>query len=309
MLTQEDFVGPWAGLPVAWDKSSQLDEAAYRAAVAKCCEAGVPGVYSGGTTGEFYAMEFDEFQCVARATVEECHRHGRPAMVGCTATSTRGAARRAAYAAAIGADAIQVALPFWLEVADDQIVPFLQAVSAAAGDRPLSIYETRRAKKALSLDQHRAVKDALPNYLMAKCNAGTVGCTPDGCAALSAFVNVFVSETKWGLLGPRGAKGACSAFIYWNPRIGLALWERLRAGRWDALDEALAPVIELHRFLGARFAPKGFTDSAYDHLCGVATGFLPIPLRSQAPYRSATPEDVEELRAWCREHYPDLLAP
>ena len=164
MLTRETFTGPWAGLPVAWTNDDRFDEATYRADVARCCEAGVPGVYTGGTTGEFYAMEFDEFKAVTRATVEECHARGKPAMIGCTSTYNLGAARRAAYAAEVGADAIQVALPFWMEIGDAQIVPFFKEVVDASGGLPLSIYETMRAKKAFTLDQHRAIKDAVPSY-------------------------------------------------------------------------------------------------------------------------------------------------
>jgi dihydrodipicolinate synthase/N-acetylneuraminate lyase len=307
MLTRNTFEGPWAGLPVAWDDSLTFDESAYRASVARCCEAGIPGVYSGGTTGEFYAMELDEFEAVARATVEECHAHDTPAMVGCTSTSTQGTARRAKLAADMGADAIQVALPFWLELQDVEVVPFFREVSAAGDHLPLSVYETLRAKKALSLELHRTVKEALPNYLMVKANAGTVGCTPEGCRALAEFVNVFVSETQWADLGPCGARGCCSAMVYWNPRITLALWEMLVNQRWETLNDALGPVLELHQYLGDHFEPKGFTDTAYDHMCGVATGFLPMSVRSRGPYRSATEADVAEFRAWCREHYAEML--
>jgi dihydrodipicolinate synthase/N-acetylneuraminate lyase len=307
VLTKERFEGPWAGLPVAWDASGDFDEDAYRAAVARCCKAGAPGVYTGGTTGEFYAVEFDEFQAVVRATVEECHAHGTPAMIGCTATSTQGAARRAAYAAELGADAVQVALPFWMEVPDAEVVPFFREVATAADGLPLSIYETLRAKKALLLELHRNVKEAVPSYMMVKANAGTLGCTREGCAALSEIVNVFVSETKWAELGPHGARGSCSAMIYWNPRITLALWDLMRTKQWKALEEALGPVVDLHEYLGAQFEPKGFTDTAYDHMCGVATGFLPMLPRSRGPYRSATDEDVQTFQAWCSTHFPEML--
>ena len=84
MLTRETFVGPWAGLPVAWDEDDRFDEQTYRQDVKRCCQAGVPGVYSGGTTGEFYAMEFDDFKAVARATVEECKAEGTAVMIGCS---------------------------------------------------------------------------------------------------------------------------------------------------------------------------------------------------------------------------------
>jgi 4-hydroxy-tetrahydrodipicolinate synthase len=306
-LTGETFVGPWAGLPVAWTEGGGVDLRTYRADVARCCRAGIPGVYTGGTTGEFYAMEIDEFRIVARATVEECHARGTPAMIGCSSTYTLGAARRAAFAAEIGADAIQVALPFWMEVDDRQVVPFLKEIATAAPGLAFSIYETGRSKKKLTLDQHRAVKEAVPAYTMIKATEGTLGTTPDGCRALSSLVNVFVSETLWAELGPSGAAGSCSALVYWNPRVVLSLWRMLQAVDWKGLEAALRPMDELHRFLFEHYGPKGFTDTAYDRLGGRASGFLETSLRSRGPYVSATEEDVRELTDWYREHYPEML--
>jgi 4-hydroxy-tetrahydrodipicolinate synthase len=307
MLTRETFIGPWAGLPVAWTDDDRFDEQTYRGDVARCCEVGMPGVYTGGTTGEFYAMEYDEFRAVAWATVEECRARGKPVMIGCSSTYTIGAARRAAYAAEIGADAIQVALPFWMEISDDMIVPFFKQVVTASGGLPFSVYETTRVKRALTVDQHRAIKDALPGYMMVKANAGTVGCTPEGCAALSQFINVFVGEDKWGRLGRIGANGCCSSVVYWNPYVTLPLWRQLQQRDWARVDATCGRINELITFLVATFGPKGFTDTAFDRLGGVASGFLKTSLRSRGPYLSCTPEDVETLRRWYREHFPEML--
>jgi dihydrodipicolinate synthase/N-acetylneuraminate lyase len=307
MLTRETLVGPWAGLPVAWTERDEVDEQAYRADVARCCAAGVPGVYTGGTTGEFYAMEFDEFRMVARATVEECRAHGTPAMVGCSSTYTLGAIRRAAFAAEIGADAVQVALPFWMEVDDRQVVPFFEEVAAETGDMALSVYETLRAKRKLTIDQHRGIRDAAPRYLMVKANAGTEGTTAEGCAALSDFINVFVSETLWPTLGPHGACGCCSAMVYWNPRLVLEAWSLLRKKQWERLAEAVEPFEALHKFLFDEFGARGFTDTAFDRLGGVAGGFLKTSLRSRGPYPSATEDDVRKLRQWYAENLPQML--
>lgn len=88
MLSRDEMIGPWAGLPVAWKEDDTFDEDVYRANVERVCKAGGPGVYTAGTTGEFYAMEFDEFKAVTRTTVEECKRHGTPVMIGVTSTYT-----------------------------------------------------------------------------------------------------------------------------------------------------------------------------------------------------------------------------
>jgi dihydrodipicolinate synthase/N-acetylneuraminate lyase len=306
-LDRATFRGPWAGLPVAWTDEDRFDEDCYRRTVANVCQAGVPGVYTGGTTGEFYAMEFDEFQEVARATVEECHDHGVPAMIGCTSTYTRGAARRAEYAAQIGADAIQVALPYWMEVPATEIVAFFSDVAAASDRLPLSIYETRRAKRVLSFEEHRAIAEAVPNYIMVKANAGTLAATSEGCAALSALVNVFVGEDRWLELAPAGAAGCCSSLVYWNPGIILEQWSRIERGQWSAARSLDAKMRSVHEFLHHQFGARGFTDTTYDRLGAVACGFPDISLRNRRPYPSADAGHVAILREWFVQHFPEML--
>lgn len=306
MLTRETMTGPWAGLPVAWTDNDQFDEATYRGDIARCCKADMPGIYTGGTTGEFYAMEMDEFRAVARATVEEGHAAGKPVMIGVSSTYTLGACRRAAFAAEIGADAVQVTLPFWMEVADKEVTPFFREVSRAAGGLPLSVYETRRCKKSLTLDQHRAIKDAVPGYIMVKANEATLGCTPQGCAQLSEFTNVFVGENLWGTLGPHGARGGCSSVVYWNPRFILPLWKEAEKRNWAAVNAGCAKLQALFEFLET-FGPKGYTDSAFDRLGGVTSGFLKTSLRCRGPYPSPTQVDVQLLRQWYRKRFPEML--
>ena len=302
------FAGPWAGLPVAWDNQDRFDEQTYRADVARCCEAGVPGVYTGGTTGEFYALEFDEFKAIARATVEECQRRNTPCAIGCTSTYTLGVARRAAFAAEAGADAIQVALPFWMEIAQHEILPFFAEVGRAASGLALSVYETTRAKHILTLDDHRAIKDAVPGYGMVKANESTLGVSEQGCRDLSKMVSVFVSEDLWGALGPHGARGGCSSLVYWGPKFILGVWKDVERQDWCAVEADCAKIQRLSQFLNDQFGGRGLLDSAIDRLGGVASGFLKASLRCRGPYSSATPADAAILRAWYEKNLPEMLA-
>ena len=307
MLTRTELIGPWAGLPVAWKEDFSFDEDAYRADVERTCKAGAPGIYTAGTTGEFYAMEFDEFQAVTRATVEECKRNGTPVMIGITSTYTLGAQRRASYAAKLGADADQFALPYWMEIDDREIIQFVTDIASTCPDLALCMYETTRSKKTLSVDQHRAIQQAVPTYLAVKSNANTIGCTPQGCAVLSEFLNVWVSESEWLKLGPHGAIGAASALIYMNPRISLNMFELLQQKKWDELKVWTDRITFLDEVGLAPFEAKGFTDTAYDHLQGQAAGFLKMSPRSRGPYISATEEDVNNLHQWLEENIPEFL--
>jgi dihydrodipicolinate synthase/N-acetylneuraminate lyase len=309
-LTKETFRGSWAGLPVAWSAKNEFDEQVYRGDVARCCRLGVPGVYTGGTTGEFYAMEFDEFQRVVRATVETAHEHNKPAMIGVSSTYTLGACRRAAFAAEVGADAVQVALPFWMETPDSEVQGFFREVSAAAGHIPFSIYETRRTKKALTIEQHRAVKSEMPNYLMVKSNSETVGTTVEGCTALAGMgVNVFGDEgSLWPKLGPHGLTGCCSSFVYYAPDIVLPLDKHLAAKDWDKLAVGAEKLQRLLDFVVKTFVMRGCWDSAMDRLGGISGGVLRTSLYCRGPYPHATKEDVATLREWFRTNLPEVHA-
>ena len=301
------MIGPWAGLPVAWkDNGRTFDEDVYRANVDRCCKAGIPGVYTAGTTGEFYAMEFDEWQAVTRATIEQCKLHGTPVMIGVTSSYTLGVQRRTAIAAELGADAIQLAVPYWLEVDDREIVPFFKEAVAAAPGLAMTVYDTLRSKKELTVDMHRAIFDATGTYLAVK-SPGTVGNTEEGCAALSEFINVWVNENEWARLGPHGAIGCASALVYMNPRYILRMFELLQNRDWDALATCCEAVQRLDDEGLAPFAARGFTDTAYDHLQGLVAGFLDMSPVSRGPYVSCTDEDVELLRAWMAENVPELL--
>ena len=131
MIGKEELKGSWAGLPVAWKDDFSFDEDSYRKNVWRTCKAGVPGVYTAGSTGEFYAMEFDEFKAVSKATVQQCREHGTPCMIGISSTYTLGLQRRAEYAVEIGADAVQMTLPYWMEVDDRQLIRFYKEIEKA----------------------------------------------------------------------------------------------------------------------------------------------------------------------------------
>jgi len=307
MLTKKQLVGPWAGLPVAWNKDFTFDEKTYRGDVSRCCEAGVHGVYTGGTTGEFYAQEFEEFAQITEATIAECANGKTPVMIGCTATHTRGAIRKARHAQEKGADAIQLALPFWMEVSDMDAMNFFKEVSDAVPGMPMTIYETLRAKKAISLELHKKIHEMVPAVIGVKSNANTVGNSPDGCRELSKFHHVFVGEMLWGKLGPFGAIGCCSAFIYQNPRILLATFDLLAKGKWDELNVWME---KYNRLIGEGLKPMfeaGCEDSAIDRLLGLSAGFLKTSLHCRRPYPSCTTAHLTQFRAWLEKNLPEFL--
>src|SRR5271165_3547627 len=90
--------GMWAALLVTWTADDQLDEGTTRENVRRVCQAGVDGVYTHGTTGEFYAQSEEEWRRVASLTLEESKIYRVPCQIGCTALGTAEVIRRARFA-------------------------------------------------------------------------------------------------------------------------------------------------------------------------------------------------------------------
>jgi len=304
-LTSETPKGMWAGLPVPWDSQDRIDEPALRENVRRICRAGVPGVYTHGTTGEFYAQTDAEWRRVVDITLAECERSSVPTQVGCTALWTAEVIRRATYAQAAGADAVQVAFPFWLEVTDAQAVRFLQDIASAVPGIPFTIYNTGRSKKPLTADLLKRMVDT---------QVPVIGCkgvrTSEELQMLKQVapnLSFFVGEAELAEYWKYGARGVYSSFVYACPRFML---------RYFGLCEQQSPEAQrigsmLQKFLTEYAVPRfhrGIYDTALDRTFATMTGFLTgTLLPSRPPYDSATQRDVEVCRDWFERNLPEFI--
>ncbi len=66
----------------------------------------------------------------------------------------------------------------------------------------------------------------------------------------------------------------------------LKFWSEVERGNWDAVEQWHQRIEPLFQFLADEFAPRGFTDTAFDRLGAIASGFLQTSLRL-APYAFA----------------------
>jgi hypothetical protein len=147
----------------------------------------------------------------------------------------------------------------------------------------------------------------VPAIIGVKSNSDTVGDTPEGCRELSKFQRVFVGEYRWGELGPCGAVGACSSFIYQNPRILLAVFDLCLQKKWNELNLWMS---KYYRIVAEGLKPMfdaGCVDSAIDRVLGLSAGFLKTSLMCRGPYPSCTKKHLADFRIWLKKNYPEFL--
>ena len=156
-LTRETLQGIWAGVPLSWDEDYELDESSFRENLRRLVAAGVQGIYTGGSTGEFYAVDDDEFERVVDILIEEVGPSGIPTQAGCADLATHRVIRKLQYVADKGISGAQLVLPFWMKLTEKEIIRFFRDISQAVPDLPLISYNVDRTKWVL-------IRRALPAH-------------------------------------------------------------------------------------------------------------------------------------------------
>jgi dihydrodipicolinate synthase/N-acetylneuraminate lyase len=307
-LTRKTLQGVWCALIVPWNDRDEVDLRRLAQEVRGYAGTGVHGVYTGGTTGEFYAQDDATFAKITAVVVKEAHALGLPVQIGATALSTRTTIQRIRIAKRAGADALQLALPFWLELKDDEVERYVAEVTAAAGKTPIILYLTMRSKRKISPEFLAKLAKKYPTFLGTK----DTGSSPEDVKAmlkLAPDLAIFGGEDFYQRI-PAGGRGGYCSITGFNARKVVELYTLCAAGR---LDEAKPLADAFHRYLFEALVnplvkEAGLWDSAVDRIQRVAGGGV-VGLRCQSPYRSGTAKHVKQVIAWVKKNTPELLPP
>lgn len=306
-LSRKTLHGVWSALIVPWTSRDELDARRFVKEVRAYGGTGVHGVYTGGTTGEFYAQDDATFERIARIACEQAHDLGLPVQIGVSALSTRTVRQRVRVARKARADAVQIALPFWLELKDDEVKRFVQEVAAEAGTTPLILYLTGRSKRKIAPVFLGELADAVPTFIGTK-DTGLDVPGLKGVLKEAPDIAVFGGEDFYEKL-PAGGRGGYCSITGFNAVKVVELYHLCAAGR---LEEAKPLAQAMRRYLYEALVPivknEGLWDSAVDRIQRVAGGGV-VGVRCQSPYRSGTDGHVDRLIAWCRANTPELLPP
>lgn len=305
-LTRANLRGVWAALITSWSDNDSLDEAAFERHVRRYASTGVHGVYTGGTTGEFYAQDDTTFERVTRIACQSAREARVPVQIGCTALSTRTAIGRAKLAVAAGADAIQIALPFWLALKHDEAAGFLYDVAQAVFPTPIVLYHTDRAKFKFNPTQLADVAGRVPTLIGTK-DGGCDLATLDQMRQLIPDLAIFGGEGDMTTRMARGGRGTYSSVVGLSPRAMLKLYSLCETGQFaqaQAIQSAIHGVIHDVALMWVK--RDGLWDSALDRIF-YAAGGGEVGLRCQSPLRSGSDEHVREMVRWCDEHAPYLV--
>ncbi len=306
-LTPETLKGIWAGITLSWDEDYQLDEPAFRENLRRLVGAGVQGIYVFGSTGEFYAVDDDEFRQIVDILVEEVSPSGIPTQAGCNDTATGQVIQKLKYVADMGISAAQVALPFWMSLTEEEVVGFFRDISQAVPDLPLISYNISRTQRCLTCQDYERILEVAPNLIGVK----WTGLCP-GLAEAKDRLPQLVYSTGEGAM-PRewehGGRVVYSSLVLMAPERAVKVFKLTEAGRIEEAETVAQELMAFARELDniAEELGLGMMDPVWDKAGGVVTGFLAGHQRCRPPYIGWPDEAIQEARACIAEKFPDFI--
>jgi dihydrodipicolinate synthase/N-acetylneuraminate lyase len=305
VLTRQSLRGTWGTvlLPVARDEAIDFGRLADELAI--LVTAGLDGVYTNGTAGEFHCLEEDEYDLVTDVVAQACRRAGLPCQLGASHMSGQISLRRIAVAAAYEPAAIQVILPDWCVLSADEVRSAIDRMAQAAGPSPLVLYNPPHAKTQLTPALFGRLAAEFPQLIGIKVAGGDAAWF-DQMRAAVGDLSIFVAGHQLASGLRQGASGAYSNVACLSPRGAVAWYQDMLT------DPAAAAGLEtrLNAYLARHVAPlqeAGFSNPALDKTLAAVGGWAPVGTRLRWPYRSVPEQVVARLRTAALDELPELV--
>jgi dihydrodipicolinate synthase/N-acetylneuraminate lyase len=306
-LTRHDITGTWATVLLPIDTSDAIDFGRLEHELDCLMRAGVDGVYTNGTAGEFYAQCENEFDRLHQLVSERCEAAGMRYQIGVNHTSPQTALARLTRTRHLSPGAYQVILPDWWPPSDAEAIDFLRRMAEAADPIPLVLYNPPHAKRMLSPDALGSLADAIPQLVGIKVASGG-DAWYRAMAAHMDRLSVFVEGHRLATGLRNGASGSYSNVACLHP-AGAKWWNALALTDMNAALEFEARLLGFFRehVLPLRDA-LGYSNAALDKLLAAVGGWAEIGTRLRWPYRFTDHAAVDRLRPIARRLLPELFA-
>jgi len=300
------LAGNWASLLLPINDDDSIDFARLGEEIDIVIAAGVDGIYSNGTAGEFHSQTEAEFDRIQQLLADRCTAAGTDFIIGACQPDARLSLDRVRRAAVHKPRAIQVILPDWWPVSNEEARTFLEDACAAAPGIPLVLYNPPHAKRVLSPIDLAETLTGLPQVVGVKLAIGGPDWYADARTHLGDLA-LFVPGHHLATGHNEGvAAGAFSNVACLSP-TGAQRWTDLMQ---TDLEAALEIETRLRQFIVGHilpFAEQGYSNAALDKLLAAIGGWAPVGTRLRRPYKSIAPEAALQLRPIAKNLIPEIM--
>lgn len=305
-LPADEIHGTWATLLSTWGPDGELDIGRVAAQIDALIAAGVDGIYSHGTAGEFHCQTDDEFDDVARCLAEKCTTAGMPFQIGASHMSPQISLERVRRTRPLEPSAYQFIIPDWFPTTFEETVAFAARLAEAADGIGLVLYNPPHAKRVWRPVEIGRLVRQVPAIVGLKTAGGDDAWFAEMREHLGG-VSVFVPGHLLASGFARGARGAYSNVACLNPAAAKRWSDQMRTD----LPAALAFEARLRRFVDEHILPfiaeQHFCNAACDRLMALVGGWADVGTSMRWPYRSIPAGEAARLRPIAAELIPEFI--
>lgn len=301
-LTANNLKGNWATLLLPVNADDTFNHELLSNEIDMLVAAGVDGIYSNGTAGEFHNQTEAEYDAVNSILAQKCLAADMRFQIGASHPSPVISLERLKRAVELKPDAIQVILPDWVTVTDTELVTYLQRLADTAQGIPLVLYNPPHAKRVLQPKDYQLLKETpqvIAVKLLSRDKEWAVQMN-NYAAHLSIFVpgHFLASGVAAGI-----ASGAYSNVACINPKAAQKWWGMMHTD----LPRALQIEQDILKFFAACIAPvqqQGYSNPALDKFLAAVGGWYEIGTRLRWPYKWIPETEVAAARETARQMIP-----
>jgi len=237
-------------IPTAFHRDGSLDLEGSRAIFRYVGQSGNEGAFVLGTTGEFPAVDVEEFTALVGAAVDEL-AHRMRVIVHVGQPSAFEAVRLVGIARGLGATEFAALTPYYLRSSDDAVFDYFRQVSDAVGDGRLYVY-VYPARSGNPVTPDLLVRlSGLPNIVGAKVSELSLDELAAYRAVVPADFELYTGADRDLIAAVEvGAQGVVSGVSSVTPKPFRALADAGRSGDVDAIAAAQAAVDEVVAWSG-----------------------------------------------------------
>lgn len=305
-LTAPELRGVWSSvlLPVRADESFDMGRLAE--VVDFLVGAGVHGIYTNGTAGEFHTLSDAEYDTIHEMVAAKCTAAGLPYQLGASHPSGQLSLERVARAVPLRPGAVQVVLPDWLPLGADEVLAAVARMAEVAAGTPLVLYNPPYAKTQVGPELFGRLAAEVPALIGIKVPGGDHDWYGRMAEEVGGRLAVFVAGHTLASGRRLGACGAYSDVAAMSPAGAVAWYRQMDSDPDGALDLER----RLRGFLDRHIAPlarAGYCDPALDKTLAAIGGWGPIGTRVRWPHRWVDEGLVPGLRAEADRAVPEML--
>jgi len=306
MLTAKTLRGNWGTLLLPINADESICYERLNDEIDYLINAGIDGIYSNGTAGEFHNQLEIEFDKIQELLSVKCLSAKMPFQIGAAHPSPAISLNRVERTIRLQPSAFQVILPDWVTAGHDEQILFLQRIAIAAAPIPLVLYNPPHAKSVLLPHEFEQLKNEVPSLIGIKVASGNKDWyhfMRKHASNMSVFVpgHFLATGVQEGV-----ASGAYSNVACISPRGAQQWWEMTQTDLPAAL-EIQERILKFFEECIIPFKEAGYSNPALDKFLAAVGGWSQIGTRLRWPYKWIAESEVANVRSKAEKYLPEFF--